>query len=86
MHPLPGVRGNRPETKVGISQARGEREDTPFTADHLICPIGVFDDLLRPRGSAGQELAPAFTAMVNRLLWRHRALPSATLDKMRTKL
>src|SRR5436309_5820976 len=52
--------------------------------DHLICPIGV---PIRIRiGHAGQELAPASTAMVDRLLWRHRARPSATLDKMRTKL
>src|SRR5262249_52216500 len=34
----------------------------------------------------GQELAPASTAMVDRLLWRRRARPSATLDKMRTEL
>jgi hypothetical protein len=36
--------------------------------------------------NAGQELAPASTAMVDRLLWRRRAFPSATLDKMRTEL
>jgi hypothetical protein len=39
-----------------------------------------------PATHTGQELAPAFAMTANRLLWRHRALPSATLDKMRTKL
>ena len=52
--------------------------------DHLICPIGVPTRIRI--GHAGQELAPASTAMVDRLLWRLRARPSATLDKMRTKL
>src|SRR3954470_9756297 len=52
--------------------------------DHLICPIGVPTRIRT--GHAGQELAPASTAMVERLLWRRRARPSATLDKMRTKL
>ena len=47
------------------------------------------DDRFGRRNSesnAGQELAPAFTNVANRLLWRRRARPSATLDKMRTKL
>src|SRR3954468_8585776 len=52
--------------------------------DHLICPIGVPTRIRIAH--AGQELAPASTAMVDRLLWRRRARPSATLDKMRTKL
>ena len=40
----------------------------------------------KARKHAGQELAPAFALTANRLLWRRRARPSATLDKMRTKL
>ena len=46
-------------------------------------PLRSFESKLP---STGQELAPAFTKAVNRLLWRLRAFPSATLDKMRTKL
>jgi hypothetical protein len=42
--------------------------------------------LFLPENHAGRELAPAFTKAVNRLLWRRRARPSATLDKMRTVL
>jgi hypothetical protein len=42
--------------------------------------------ILIPEKDAGRELAPAFAMLANRLLWRHRARPSATLDKMRTKL
>ena len=56
----------------------------PLAEDHLIDPIGVLS-LIR-LGHAGQELAPASTALVDRLLWRRRARPSATLDKMRTEL
>ncbi len=56
----------------------------PLAEDHLICPIGV-PSVFRSKHT-GQELAPASTAMVDRLLWRRRARPSATLDKMRTKL
>jgi hypothetical protein len=62
--------------------------------DHLICPIGVPRRISIGRQSAalvrriyaGRELAPAFTTRVNRLLWRRRARPSATLDKMRAEL
>jgi hypothetical protein len=64
-----------------------------LAVSYLICPIGVARDASRPNWplkpaeiNAGQELAPAFTIAVNRLLWRHRAFPSATLDKMRTEL
>src|SRR6185312_11081394 len=39
-----------------------------------------------PGRDAGRELAPAFAGSANRLLWRRRARPSATLDKMRAKL
>ncbi len=78
------------EDKEGKRRLRAEQ----VAINHLICPIG---EILQKRKSAlsqfqfrhehaGRELAPAFTMAVNRLLWRHRALPSATLDKMRTKL
>jgi hypothetical protein len=36
--------------------------------------------------NTGRELAPAFTLTMNRLLWRRRARPSATLDKILAKL
>ncbi len=62
-------------------------------SDYLICPSSsptshrsAFGRSLVRRNHAGRELAPAFTTRVNRLLWRHRARPSATLDKMRTEL
>jgi hypothetical protein len=69
-----------------------------FAKNYLICPIGVVlvHQARTPVSlgligqtfslNAGQELAPAFAKVANRLLWRHRAFPSATLDKMRTKL
>ena len=53
---------------------------------HLICPIVTSFGVNREE-ALGQELAPAFTKKsADRLLWRRRARPSATLDKMRTKL
>ena len=79
----------------GIDQAGegGCRMDRGAAVDHLICPIGVTHRSrigVSRSGSrhedAGRELAPAFTTVVNRLLWRRRARPSATLDKMRTEL
>ena len=72
-------------TGVEIRQADGERHD----GVHRRRP-SYLSHRRRSRGidppDAGQELAPASTAMVDRLLWRRRARPSATLDKMRTEL
>ena len=72
---LPGPAGGE---KVGTARTQEEGAwPRPSYLSHR--PLGV-----TPK--TGQELAPAFAAMANRLLWRHRARPSATLDKMRTEL
>ena len=77
----------REDCKSGDWRGRVRRN----AINHLICPsvwipgAGRFSTVLQ-KTHTGQELAPAFTISVNRLLWRRRALPSATLDKMRTKL
>jgi hypothetical protein len=47
--------------------------------------LSVPRPLLEKRAT-GQELAPASAIAADRLLWRRRARPSATLDKMRTEL
>jgi hypothetical protein len=83
------------QVSVGIDKV-GSRRRPPgrLAFDHLICPIGAVcrksygpkADVSADNTNAGRELAPAFTKTVNRLLWRHRARPSATLDKMRTEL
>ena len=57
----------------------------PLVVAHRLIDRPSAVSLVR-RNHAGRELAPAFTTRVNRLLWRHRARPSATLDKMRTEL
>ena len=69
--------------------AEGGSTFRPSYLPHRRCSR-VIDRPIRPTSlpanHAGRELAPAFTTRVNRLLWRRRARPSTTLDKMRTEL
>ena len=60
--------------------SRGRRKDSRKPPTILSVPSAFFRN--RVRKHAGQELAPAFALTANRLLWRRRAQPSATLDKM----
>jgi hypothetical protein len=83
--------GNLDRYRSG-NEGRGEDKEGPGAGGRiyrkpptiLSVPSAFFRN--RVRKYAGQELAPAFALTANRLLWRRRARPSATLDKMRTKL
>jgi hypothetical protein len=95
MSELGGDNQARRNPELTARDSSGRDRSGGFTAiadwliaiDHLICPSALSTDRFSLRRShAGRELAPAFTELVNRLLWRHRARPSATLDKMRAEL
>jgi hypothetical protein len=82
------------EGEGGIRRVPGERLLDGWPLTILSAPSASLAGLARigrsrlrtRREDAGRELAPAFATVANRLLWRHRARPSATLDKMRTRL
>ncbi len=75
------------EDKVGLRRVlEGGSSSTILSVPRCDSPDRGRSSTCSRSTHTGQELAPASTALVDRLLWRHRALPSATLDKMRTKL